>query len=375
MTTLERPSLRIPFLFRGALDDVDFMARMQGGDLSPTGRHDTGDLEISEWRSDSPEGAILFTRDRRSPELGCVFVSGPNRVDLALEQFTVIPYVPCKVLHLLARGGTDRRLRITALQVLSQTYILEEGASFWDHDITETTRLLVRDSDPSLRREALAVEMLGNPKAAQRDLQALLAAEADASERVQLGLLRKILDTSAHSVPAAPRSGPPAPLRYTIPFDVDSPMDDILGRFATSCTITQRTRLPMDGAPELAELRANEVDGTVILVTTGLSQMGCAFFSGEAAPLMVFGFIDGLAYLPPELAKAGAAKSRSPEMRARCIHALALAETGRIVPSEGIDPDVPSIMKNALSDPDPAVRSAAATANMLLRDELARNNK
>jgi hypothetical protein len=372
---VEQPSLRIPFLFRGALDGADFVARMQAGDLSPAARHDTGDLEISEWRSGSPEGAIVFTRDRGSPELGCVFVSGPNRVDLALELFTVIPYVPRNALHLLARSGMDRPLRVTALQALSQTYMSEEGVSFWDRDITETTRLLVRDPDPSLRREAIAVELQGNPEAARRDLEALLAAEADASERVQLGLLGKVLDASARSVPAAPPSGPPAPLRYAIPFDVDAPMDDILDRFATSFTIVQRTRLPMDGAPELAELRANQVDGTVILVATGLSQMGCAFFSGEAAPLMVLGFIGGLAYLPPEVAKAGAAKSRSPEMRARCIHALALAETRRIVPSEGIDPDVPSIVKNALSDPDPAVRAAAATANVLLLDELGRNDK
>lgn len=378
MSKSRRPSLRVPFCFDVPLDSEAFASRMRVGDLELAGPHEAHDVDLAEWRSTLPghEGSALFARDSRNPDLGCTYFTGPRDVDLALRLVNVIPYVPAGMLHLTARACPERGMRIAALRTLAQVYMIEDRVSYWDRDVDRTVREVSQDPDADLRRRAFAIEVKGNPHAAARDIKAALEREIDPEERRLLEALLSAAEDRMKDAPKAPAIDESASdLRYAIPFFMDAPADDILQRFTNVCSIEQRASVPFEGAAELVELKANDVDARLTLVMTGLSELGVAYYSGSDAALMAFGFSIALSYLPSELAKIGAQESRFGDQRARCFHALALAHSGRIAPLAALDPDVPRILERALSDRDPEAQAAAKAASVLLRDEIARTRK
>ncbi|HEX5745291.1 MAG TPA: hypothetical protein VFZ09_03545 [Archangium sp.] len=368
------PSLRLAFTYQGELDEPEFEERLRVGNLTLENRREKGDLEVLECESRDPGfvSSVTLTRSRELADMGCAYFSGPDRIDVAMSLVTVLQFIPAGLLHLGARAGPDRQVRVNSLQVLSQLYLAEEGGACRDSHVEHTTRLVRGDADRELRWRALFIELVGKLPGARRHIRELLEAETEARERQVLeDFLARAERQEGTSEAVEPAEAAPEPeLRLALPFMQRSPpLDALLEHLESVCERVQEIR---EGDTRWVELRARELDGRMTFLSPEGSDVGCLYFSGADAAEMAIGTGSMLAYLPPELARLALRSSRFDEYRVQALHALALSASTRILPGGGVDAELRALLQAAMVDPVPEVKGAAMNMSFFLREELSR---
>ncbi len=374
----DRASVRVAILRPNGPHSESEQHLFEAAQLKLERIYEDTESHLVEWRSIDPDfdASLVISQDQAVGDLACAYFTGPERVGLATRLVPVISYLPIELMHLSARASSVSAERRGALVVLGQFYMAEDGNSYWDTDIEETVRVARSDADPMVRVDAAFAEVKGNPAAASRHIAEALRKEADpvALERLQIALS---LAEKAGEGPRPVQQTYPGALHLTsehlaLPvYSVES-VDGVVRRFAGNTQVVARRSITIDTkvVAELVELKAHQLDATMRYATSVESKIGCAYFSGTERVVAAWGASHGLKYLPVHLAKEAAVLGRYDELRTMGILALAFASSQRMCPGIATDPELPGILARCAEDADPAVRFAAVTSRILLREEL-----
>jgi hypothetical protein len=315
-------------------------------------------------------GAVVIEQWATNEALACASFTGTNHVDLAARLVPTLRYVPASVLHRAARTAPTGIERSDALRVLGQVHSAADGLSRWDARIQRTLDLAWRDPDPSVRIDAAAVELECHPSRARRNIETAMAQDPDEAVRAALRAYHLIDGDGdvpdADSGPDDVDEGPVA-----VPFWWTGSADDLIARFSNTTTTARRdTDWDGDVVATVVELAPRGFDATIALAVTD-GGVGCVAFTGPQQTATAIGSAAALRYIPVELATATATRAEDAALRVTALRALTMASSRRLFPGPPMDPAVARAITAAAGDADPAVRWAATSAAVLLRDELA----
>ncbi len=287
----------------------------------------------------------------------------------------MLSYLPIELLHLMGRASPIREERQAALRTIGQFYSAEEGISYWDTDLQETLDIAWQDPDPEVRLAAAAAEINCDPARAKIRIEKALEESADAGLRDALSTLYRLmeLDKVDSGVAATPF---PGSLRLTgeqlvIPMHRPESISDLVRGFSGNTTLIARRDVESGGTAvaSIIELRPNQFDATITFASTEWD-VACSCFGGPDRVVVAVGSGHVLKYFPLHLAKITAIQCSDAELRTRALRALTFASSARMFPGLEMDPEITTIIRRAVKDPDPQVQSAAISAMVLLRAEL-----
>lgn len=351
---------------------------LQAAHLTPVRLQDTEYGNTAEWASVDPDIDATLTIEQMSSneDLACASFTGADRVALATRLVPVLSYMPIELMHLSARASPVSEERQAALSTLGQFYATDEGVAHWDTDIQRTIEIAWEDPAAEVRLEAAIAELRGNPVSARAHIEQALRAEPNAAIQVALSGLCRIAELESGGSAGIAQTRPGtlrfAEDRLALPIYRVGTTEDVVRHFSDSADVT--TRRHVSGAETIAtvvELTAHELDATITYVTTDSWEVGCTYFSGSERVVVAIGTAHVLKYFPINLAKTALSDGRYSELRTMALRALTFAASRRMFPGSEIDPEIVAIIAGSLDDPDPTVRFAALSANVLLRGEIA----
>jgi hypothetical protein len=369
----EPPVLHVPFSYLKSLDAPEFAELMTANDMALIARRDRSDLREWEWESTDPDYEVTLTlvRHKAIKDSGCAFFAGRDRFDLAVCFVSLLHFVPHEALHLLARADTDTASRLAALDCLKLVHLPDNGVSYWDAMVDETVRILLKDPSPEVQYRALEAEVFGNGAAALQHIDELLAQETDDAARRKLADLRAGAEVASRKAPVVRfEDTAPRELRLAFPIYSEASVETIARRFSGACSVGQTSTLEIDGGSRLVELQANDRDARLTCAVSTVSSVGGTYFSGADGMRFVLDVSHLVHYFPVELAKICAFYCQRGALRVRAISALVFAATEKLLPGSGVDPEIYTVLKDALSDVDPAAQLAAQAALLMLGEEL-----
>jgi len=270
-----------------------------------------------------PGSAVVITLMQYDDagDFGCLFFTGLQGVDVAMDLAPGFHYVPVDVVHRLARGGATPKRRKTYLRLLGQAYLKAGTGGSLDPRIAGTLLAAAREEAPSLRIAAALAAMLVDPRYA-RELVALeLANEADPE-------VRAALEQVASELGPGPTVTPPSAVEPEVPaepstaFVLEGSLASVMAIFASGLEIAAPTK---SGELTIVTAKATKVwDARMIAVADEAERVGAVHFRGRDAAALALTASGAFHYLPGELVARAIHESASPAHRAAAQRATAL---------------------------------------------------
>lgn len=338
-------SVRLAFVYKGPLESEKFTELIKTAKLFIDKIYKEADVIVIEAKSvnQKQKGIVRFMRSVNVPDIGNIHVLGDNRYEIAMRLGLIFNFIPSTLIHQIVQKSNHPVTRKNLIQVLSMLYSKEQNKLYWDVHIKRTMDVLLRDPDKKLRRDALFIEMIGNPAEAKRHIIKLLKREEDVSERYQLEILNSIIESHL-SDPKDINSDPTEfESRAAFPLFLDETLDVVASRYSKIAKVNKDTIVPVLSSSHLLELVFDGWDAKAFFIKPHNYRVGCVYFKGKDASSLAISLSATLHYLPVSLARPLSWTSQS-DIAADGIMALALNTLTKFTPGKGPDEDFTNLI-------------------------------
>ena len=327
------PSIRVPMLAPPSWQEPELEEGLEQFDMGLAEDRPTAMLDVVVWQSFDPnfDGELNLVRPRESGQVAVAFFAGPHAADLALKLSGVLRYRPADWVHLAARGGCERGLRLDAIRALSLLYLPEDGWSYEDEALSITLAEAQAAADVGVRHEAAAVERAIGDGAGQRTL-----------------------------FPFAPSRA----LSLVLPTLWVGDLQHALDELASDVEILDRQSLAL-GQVERITAQAQSLDARWIWQHHAQSGVGAMRLDGPDAAELLAQLKGGPRGLPVELARLGARDGEYLFTQTTGLRALGMAST---LVGGTPDPEDEELIEHALGSPMDEVVAAAEEARRWLME-------
>ncbi|MCK6523192.1 hypothetical protein L6R49_17360 [Myxococcota bacterium] len=325
------PSIRVPLLAPPSWQEPELEEGLEQFDMGFAEDRPTALLDVAVWQSFDPnlDGELNLVRPRESGQIAVAFFAGPHAADLALKLSGVLRYRPADWVHLAARGGCERGLRLDAVRALSLLYLPEDGWSYEDEALSISLAEAQAATDHGVRQEAAAVERAIGEGARQRTL-----------------------------FPFAPSRGLSLVLPTLWVGELDQALDELTG----DLEITDRSALAL-GRVERVSGQSVHLDARWTWQHHAQSGVGAMRLDGPDAAELFAQLKGGPRGVPVELARVGARDGEYLFTQATGLRALGMAST---LTGGLTDPEDEELLESALNSPLDELIAAADEARRWL---------
>lgn len=343
-------TVRIPFYFNGDLRSAAFKEILESAELIVTDYSENDEIGVLDTMI-TVHGETTYVRFRRSKhntEYGCICFYEGFYINIAARLVRTFHYLPIALIHGMALQNNDRQLRKAGIDTLALLYMREENYFYWDEHITRTMNVLLKDPDPQLRREALMIEMTGNPKAARKHIRSLYNRELQqgrlTGEAVHLGVLKTMVEMLGD--PENPMYADPTEFEMRLAFAAYCPesIEQLLKTLGREKRQVRDIPCHSIAGARHTEVAFPERDARVSFVQHKQNEMCGIYFEGSGAATLALelGKTPLLQYFPVCLARPVAWCGNVCLKDA--LQAIAWSTVTDFMPGKGIDADFRHLM-------------------------------
>jgi hypothetical protein len=364
---MSKPVLALVVNLRSDADEL--VEHLRANRVPPLRDKAYTDFRTIEWKlksaTASAELALMQYRD--TGNLACLFFSGEQAAEVAIDLALLFHYVPVDALHQLVRRGTSVRRRKAYLRVLGQAHMKIQPGDVIDTRMARTLSAVSEDEEPSVRLDAALTALVVDRVYAGALVTAMLAREAEPATR---SALTKIIGELRTNVIASPAIAPSSDLsgEVSVGCALAGAIADTMAIFESGLEVTASAK---DGDFAVIEAKAAQVwDARMVAVADEAAGCGCVHFRRRDAAALAMTASGAFHFLPLELTLRASREATSPELRGRACRAMAMQTSSKFIESPIHDPEVDRALLAAQNDDDPGVAEAVRRTLMELRPEL-----